>query len=384
MKKLIAALLLLLALTGCAAKVEAPGTAETPPAPETPPAAETPTVTKAPSPVYTDWSKLTPYEPVREIYSYHAGYRADGEFEPRDDYGVLLPYIGSCAAMEDYVIEALSLHGLVTSKGELVSEPVYAWINFYGDFMILGRADPEGDTVADAYGSGPYFRTLAAADGHWAHELGDSYYVAETSGALMTASLDGSLDLWNTEGEIVTHFDGARFRQWLGEEFYWEENGGPFISLADDKVGYAGSYVVDGEYIEDGVWFYLDLVGGEIMTEPPEGYPVEFDYSALEGDLPKEPEIEGCNYLDYITDPIEGVTYFLGFLPGEDGDGDWVYTLFDADGNVLVEDAGMSPFEEITIVRAGLCSTIEDSFFCFRSLHDGTVVFRKMMNTNTD
>ena len=72
MKKLLAILLPLLLLAGCAAPSE-PDAA--------PPVDAKP---EAISPVYTDWSKLTPYEPPAAVYTLHAGYRADGAFAPRD------------------------------------------------------------------------------------------------------------------------------------------------------------------------------------------------------------------------------------------------------------------------------------------------------------
>jgi hypothetical protein len=65
---------------------------------EKPPAAPPSVVTPAPSPevtyiVRTDYAHLTPYEPVKEVYT-----RLSEEFMPElipsDDYGPLLPYAG--------------------------------------------------------------------------------------------------------------------------------------------------------------------------------------------------------------------------------------------------------------------------------------------------
>ena len=125
MKKRLTLLMvfLLLALAGCGM--------------QTKPELEQETV----SPVYTDWSKLTPYEPFQQIYTYHAGYRTDGILEARDDYGALLPYIGKYSTMEQYVIDALPFYGLVTDKGELVSDPIYARIAFYDDRIRSVRYD---------------------------------------------------------------------------------------------------------------------------------------------------------------------------------------------------------------------------------------------------
>ncbi len=365
MKKLIATLLVL-SLAGCAARAEPPA-----------PAAE------EPSPVYTDWSKLTPYEPLREVYTYHAGYRVDGGFEPRGDYGVLLPYIGKYSAMEQYVIDALPFYGLVTDKGELVSEPVYAGINFYDGFLMLYRGDPEGAGGGDTYAGGRFARTLAASDGRWAHELTDSYYAASGFGLLLTAAQDGSLALWNADGEVVMRFDGARFEPFLGEGFVWGREGGPFIELVDDKVGYVRSYLVNGEYRENAVCLYLDLADGAVLTEPPAGYPREIDYEALEAAYPEPPAVEGCNYLDRILDPITGETYYYGYYC-DGGEENGSFALFDGAGTLLVDNADLSRFEASITVRGGLCSTIEDGFFCYRALADNELAFRRFMRTNSD
>ena len=365
MKKMIAALLLLLLLVGCGMQTE------------------TQVEPDKVSPVYTDWSKLTPYEPVQPIYTYHAGYGADGTFEARDDYGALLPYIGKYSTMERYVIDALPLYGLVTSEGELVSDPVYARINFYDDFLVLYRGDPAGISGGDTYSGGAFSRTLAAPDGRWVHELTDSYYVGSGCGLLMTAASDGSLDLWNVHGEVVTHFDGALFTSRLGENFTWGEEGGPYINWSDDKVGYVTSYNVKSKYQEQGLRLYLDFMSGTVTDTPPEGYESEIEYVAIVDDTPEPPVIKGCNYLDPITDKITGETYFYGFYrSGENEDGR--YALFDSEGKLLLENVELMRFEASVIVCAGLCSTVEDDCFCFRSLADNAPVFRYAMRTNSD
>lgn len=363
MKKLTAALLALLLLSGCG----------------------TPAVEESVSPVFTDWSKLTPYEPVQPVYTLHPGYCGAGPLEARDDYGALLPYIGKYSTMEQYIIDALPLFGLVTDEGALVSDPVYADIYFYDGFLLLYRGDPDGITGGDAFNGGTYSRTLAAADGRWAHELTDSFYVASGCGLLATSTADGSLDLWNTDGEVVTHFDGAPFTALFGEGFVWGREGGPFLDWTDGKVGYAWSYytLVNGEFQEEENRLYLDFSSGAVMETPPEGYGVEIDYSGINEDTPEPPVVEGCNYLSPVTDPVTGETYFSGYLRrGENEEGS--DALFDGEGRLLVEDCSMWPFEALAIIRAGLCSTLEDDCFCFRSLADNALVFRYPLRTNSD
>lgn len=365
MKKLIAALLLVPVLAGCVIRAE----------PQVEP--------DPPSFVYTDWSKLTPYKPVQPIYTYHAGYGADGLFEARGDYGALLPYIGKYSTMEMYVIDALPLYGLVTSRGELVSDPVYARIVFHDDFLLLYRGDPAGVSGGDTFAGGTFSRTLAAPDGRWAHELKDSYYVGSGRGLLMTAAGNGALDLWNADGEIITHFEAALFTSRLGENFTWGEEGGPFINWTDDKVGYVTSYTFNAEYREQGIRLYLDFTSGTVTDTPPEGYESEIDYAAIVDDTPEPPVIEGCNYLDPIADKVTGETYFYGFYRGGENE-DGRYALFDSEGRLLLENIELTRFEASVIVRAGLCSTVEDGCFCYRSLADNTPVFRYPMRTNSD
>lgn len=361
MKKLLAMLLPLLILAGCAATAE-PGAAP-------PVDAEPETL----SPVYTDWSKLTPYAPPAAVHTLHAGYHADGAFAPRDDYGALLPYIGRYSTMERYVIDNLPLFGLVTSKGELVSDPVYMGARFLGDFLLLYRETSGGMSSC----------TLAAADGRWVHELGDSRYLRSGFGLLMTVTSGGDLDLWNADGEAVAHFDSALFTSRFGEGLNWGDEGGPFVDWADDRVGYGVTYLVGGELQEDGVPFYLDFSNGAVTDVPPRGYGAEMDYGAIADDRPEPPTVEGCMYLEPMTDEVTGETYFYGYYrEGEDDDGR--YILFDGEGRPLIENCDLMRFDQMIVVRAGLCSTVEDGCFCYRSLAGGAVVFRYPMRTNSD
>lgn len=361
MKRLMAGLLALMLLSGCGA----------------------PTGEEMGSAVYTDWSKLTPYEPPQPIYTLHAGYSGAGALVARDDYGPLLPYIGKYSTMERYVIDALPFFGLVTSKGELVSEAVYTQVLFYDDFLVLYCGDPVTAWDEDAYKEKAYSCTLAAADGRWVHELTDGYCVAGGNGLLLTATADGSLDLWNTAGETMMHFDGALFTSRLGEGFSWDEEGGPFIDWTDDKVGYVVSYYVNGEYQDQGVRLYLDFSSGAVTDTPPEGYSAELDLSAAIDATPEPPKIEGCHYLDPITDQVTGETYFHGYY-SDDKPEDGSYALFDGQGRMLVKNCDLTRFETSVMVRAGLCSTVEDGYFCYRSLADNALVFRYLMRTNSD
>ncbi len=374
MKKL-SVLLLALLLCGCAARQEQ---AEPTAAPTAAPTETLPAETAPVSPVYTDWSKLEPYEPVSAVYGYHEGYTADGEFEPRDDYGALLPYIGKCSVMEMYVIDALPLYGLVTDSGELVSEPVYARAVFYDDFLLLYRGDPEGISGGDSHSGGGYSRTLAAADGSWAHEL-DGYYVTGGKDILMTAKPDGSLELWNSKGEVVVSFAGEQFKPYFGEKFTWGGEGGPGVNWTDGRMGYVDWYYNIDQYTWGELRLYLDFATGEVSESPLEGYPAQIEYDTM----PEPPMVEGCNYLDQIRDKVTGEIYFQGYYRNEEQP-EGRYAIFDGEGKLLADNCDMMPFETMTIVRGGLYSKLEDDCFCFRSLSDGSLVFRYPMSTNSD
>ena len=364
MKKLLV-VLLLMTLVGCGTQ------AESTPAPE------------AVSPVHTDWSKLTPYKPAQQLYTYHEGYCAADTLLPRSDYGALLPYIGKYSTMEMYVIDTIPLYGLVTDKGELVSDPVYARIDCFDDFLVLYRGDPEGVSGGDAYAGGTFSRTLAAPDGRWVHELTDSYYVGSGCGLLMTSASDGPLDLWNADGDAVVHFDDTLFTEKLGEDFLWDAEGGPYVEWTDDRVGYITSYSVNGVYQEQAIRLYLDFSSGTVSDTPPEGYPDEIDYAAISDNMPEPPVIEGCNYLNPITDQVTGKTYFYGFYRGSEEEQGF-YALFDTEGRMLVKTDELMRFGERVIVQAGLCSTVENDSFCFRRLTDNELVFCYTMHTNSD
>lgn len=387
MKKLIAALLLL-ALTGCGTHTPAPAITEAP-ATEAPGETAEPAETQTPASVRTDWSKLTPYEPAQPIYTLHPGYAGRGDPEAREDYGVLLPYIGRYAAMERYVIDRLPFYGLVTDKGELVTDPVYSRVAFYDDCLVLYRGDPEGVGGGDTYIHGGYARILAAPDGHWVRPLEDGYFVGSSQGLLLTAGADGSLDVRNTEGEIMTHFDGAQFSALFGEGFYWNEEGGPFLDWIDDRVGYVVSFRVNGweEVSDRGFRVYLDFAAGTVSETPPEGCQEEIDYDAIsrseDREAPQPPEVEGCRHLTPITDRVTGVTYFSGYLWSE-GTGRAELAVFDAEGKLLMKIVDLAGFEASSILRGGLCSTLENGCFCYRSLSTGELVFRYPLASNSD
>jgi hypothetical protein len=371
MKRLIAAIALLsvLILSGCGAS---PQPAPTPtPAPE-----PTPTPTEEPfSPVWTDWSKLESYEAATPVYTLHAGYCGEGPFRARDDYGVLLPYVGKYASIDIMysVLPTIPLYGIVTARGEVVTDPVYARLNMFDDFIVLYRGDPDGLAEPDVFGA--YSRTIIAPDGSWAIELEDEFYVDARYGRLTTASPDGTLIVRNAEGEIAARFDGSLFTEAFGEEITWgSDDGGPHIRWAEDGLGRA-SKTNPGSGAQ--TMLYLDLGDGSVSDTMPEGVTEEHYANATQSeDWPDPPSVPGFRFNSCIKDGVTGEYYFCGYYREKPQD-EAVPVVYDAEGRLL--GSGDYPF-----IRAGLVSSTENDCWCYRRIDGGELVFRYPIRTNSD
>lgn len=403
MKKLLCLLLaaLMLAAVGC-----------TKPEPETSEVSETSSGVA----VHVDYSKLTPYEPLEETYTLHEGYVKGELLQARDDYGVLLPY---CGTEDDYGSPKYSegmkewvgggkfyLYGLVTDKGEIVTDPIYHSIAHKGDCLELQR--PRTDCLTEGNEHDTFY-TVAALDGSWVFDLEDSVpYEYDDYGHVIARAVDYRFyDVWNTKGEHMSRFAASLF------------DGYSMLGGFDDTFG----CVVDWD--KDRV-LYANFETGEVLDTAPAGYPAtytEYEKRGQEKDKTVYPKIGGCKKLGALSDEVSGETYFYG----KAGDHTY-YTLFDADGNVIAEhfedehDNGTISNSCVTdivtgkryifssnydyryytlrdvdgnvlterwyhthgMIRAGLYPTVEDGRFCYRTLDDGTLVFCRAIQTNGD
>ena len=374
MKRLTVSLLALILLAGCASPAPEP-------APEPEPL----------SPVYTDWSKLTPYEPAKEQYAYADTYREDGALRPSGDYGFLLPYIGSYLETESYMGPLTTL-GLVTVDGRLVTPPVYAeiemardWLtNAYAPFLLLyrGEVTARHENEWGSWAEGDFNLTVASPDGSWVRELPPCYGGGQllSGDRLALALTDGSVLILNPDGSTAMTFPASALEPYLGEGFTWQWDGGPSLDWVDD-VGRVWKYDEnDPEGSRYACWLNPDT--GAVTMDPPPSF-VEPEYEYQEG---PELAFPGYNDWDTLTDPVTGKLYCSGART----DGSGIRDLLDEQGQVILEDCELSYWVmgiehgwQSPWVWADRISCSEVGVFCYYDL-GGNCVFRRTIQTNLD
>lgn len=164
------------------------------------------------SPVYTNWSKLTPYEPVTEVYSRLREERIT-ELEPSDGYGTLIPFVGEYLYTEWG--GTIAKYGLITLDGCIVLDAVCD---------SIWRMDLSGDGgfayalavgVRDTEDSESYRYSYAIADGsgRWVTDFEFSSVSSDSMGVY--ARLDKEGEGWGTvvcyDGDMNVVFDSRDF-----------------------------------------------------------------------------------------------------------------------------------------------------------------------------
>ncbi|WP_298019881.1 hypothetical protein [uncultured Dysosmobacter sp.] len=351
MRRMVPVLLFLCLLAGC-------GTAPSP--------------VETVSPVYTDWSKLVPREENGPLYTYFEPYSGTGPLQPREDYGPLLPYMG--VLFQDYY----PLYGLVTTDGQLVTEPVYCYIRTIdgssgtSKFLLLSSVEGDPAWFSDN-GSVPIWAencvsvTAAAPDGSWV--VSGDYRAAEQvdDRHLALYREDSSITILDDTGSVSAFFPGDTLVQWMGCGFwFWDDAGSPIVVWRD---GFGALY--DG--IDDALIGWLDSSTGTISKEAPPGASAEGqeDVSA------ELPVIDGYRDLYPITDSVTGEVFLLGHRKT---DGRWRYDLLDAQGHLLYPDWHSADYG----IAGGLISTLEGDIYAYISLDTGEAAFRYPLRTNSD
>ncbi|MDE6107111.1 MAG: hypothetical protein K2F83_00330, partial [Oscillospiraceae bacterium] len=254
MKKYLPILMLALLLTACGgpgADVPTLSPGETPEGTQLPPPTETPTVEPTETPggfsVYTDWSKLEPYEPKKAVYTR----RYEGFTDtliPSNDYGPLIPFAGTALTTMgewgggvhpyDY-----HLYGLVTTKGEVVVDPVFTEVGRVydhkeDDMRSLGQLPVYVLTkaVQDEDGEIVDRSALCALDGSWCtdylyhYDWQTSGVFGEGTGIIIAKGRNrlAIVDLSNGREQVVIDLT-----PYLGEggSFGWRAASGGYITV---------------------------------------------------------------------------------------------------------------------------------------------------------
>lgn len=343
------------------------------------------------SPVYTNWSKLTPYEAgtVEPLYTQYQPYQGDS-LTARDDYGPLLPYVGAIIAVSNYIVDELPLYGLVTSDGRVVTEPVYADIQQVSlgtgkttPFLLLYKGDPTQKLAGRESNAGQFSLTVVSADGKTLRDFDVAGVTAISEDLLAVTTADDSVTVIDAALETRASFPRAMLTSYLGEDYTFDmEAGGGYDLGWKDGVGYI-------EYFDDTLqdWrrlYYLNPSDGTVSAVPPEGWTAEWP----DVDYPVPPVIPGYSYLDPIVDLATGITYFYG--PSPENCGDYTTPLMD----VFNED-----MEQIYTVHRdapiynlflydGLCASFDHSAGTYGTFSyfnaDGDCVFRYPVRGNAD
>ncbi|MBQ9346510.1 MAG: hypothetical protein IJT94_04100 [Oscillibacter sp.] len=296
---------------------------------------------------------------VEPLYTRFSPYSGSGALQPRDDYGVLLPYVGGMSKQFSY-----ALWGLVTADGQVVTEPVYGQVKPYGPFLLLFRG---GEYLPDGSRTSEPELTLCGKDGSWTLNASDFHHSILLDGVGMAvAKEDGSIVILADDGILTQTFSRAQLEPYLGTGYSWDDldgkeivyAGGPIaVSRWDDNSPYGNGTSYD---------CFLNPVTGDITGDPPAGFAPENGW----GDPDDDVNFPGYQYPDRLEDIADGTVYYWGERNGQSD-------LLDSRGNVLMADffiPGPGLWEPV--IGAGLVGTIQDGAFQYAKIPSGEVVFR--------
>lgn len=336
--------------------------------------------------VQTHWDALTPYEPPQPLYTRYA--EDTDRLTVRDDYGILLPYVGRMMDVDDYILDKLPMYGLTTAQGKIVTDPVYADIWRNGNFLILLRPEVRG-SHEETWGTaldGKFQRTIAAPDGSWVRVLDDSVgdYGEVDEGHLALYRTDDTISILDDANAITCTFAGADIRAGLGPGYQPGsltlddvESRGIFINWYGNVgcVWYEKDSMQDPDHYQYSL--YLNIADGSISRTPPNGADLTFHSSDTQDGPSGFP---GYGYFDAIDDPVTGTRYYAAVR----WDGMGKRDLLDGSGSIILPNYNLSDWNIGALwVWDGLVPAVRDGCFCYYRT-DGTCVFRCPIQTNSE
>lgn len=245
-----------------------------------------------PGPVFTDWSKLEPYESPENRYTrYYAEY-TDRLLPVEGGYGSeLLPFAGSVLdtglGWNEY------RYGLAAQDGTVVCDPVYDTVlvpSYYdyelgdsvelGDFLLMTWTETTGGDGAVEFRNGATRFTVAASDGRWVLDADIQSYRPLSDDRLLL--LDQSEKLWicDGDGRLETSPLEMKLSELWGDSWGYLggfEDGIGCLPVYDSETGACtGSWLADAR---TGYVKFLTEVDACYAWSGEQGYAVAHDYT---------------------------------------------------------------------------------------------------------
>lgn len=250
--------------------------------------------------VKSDYSKLTPYEPMEELYTR----LSEGdmpELVPSEDYGMLLPYTGSWIYSQ-YLGSGLC-EGLITSAGMIVTDAVYSRIYQPSDYDDSTDTDAQSPlyildipvpiTIENEHYA-QRMSAVCAQDGSWVTPF--DYQEVICCDKVMLLFRDGEIndfDVMDYSGKLLYNSKALDFFAQL-KDYHFYRSDGP------GDMNYGDGYITLRN--DDERCLYFDEMSGKLIN-------TDFsNYSIFSNGLAAV-EIDGLwGYIDtdfsFVIDPI--------------------------------------------------------------------------------
>jgi hypothetical protein len=206
-------------------------------------AAESPAAEDWNSGVKTDYSGLTDYRLPREIYT-RLSEGPLAALNPSGDYGNLLPYVGETMYIGSY--SAISMHGLMTADGMIVTDPIYTYVNrayYYnptGEDLYLPAYEleitPDNIDEDDPWGSVRH--AVCALDGSWItpFDYSDAFFTDKVI-ILVRDMETNDIDIMDYSGNVLYNIKSlpcySKLSAWLAYSVFSSYGEGMFVLPLD-------------------------------------------------------------------------------------------------------------------------------------------------------
>ncbi|SBW11437.1 exported hypothetical protein [uncultured Eubacteriales bacterium] len=350
--------------------------------------------------VRTDWSQLTPYEPAKPLYTRRYAESTD-TLIPADDYGPLIPYLGDVAGRLSGDGYSGGRYGLMTLKGEIVTDPVFS--DVWRGYPYLWGADPlpyvmlcKLELPASPEGESAARWAMAAPDGSWCTEFNYGVHSEITlwgRNVNYNATEEG---IFVVDGDALVYLDAHSGREVVRIAGDWESFE-TYEALFSAFFYEGKAYYQPGDFSKD--YISVDPATGERASVPRaeiDAIRSRMEYSPQDDDawgsvlfesgekgtrvttkdgrVLAEAVSNEYSYWFYGIDEVTGKKYVQ--LPDEQG-----YDLYDADENHLASVPLTGAYNPRISLIGGLVYQ-EDETGASLCTPDGTLLFRYLLPPN--